>query len=166
MNPIQDTRRSRSNNPMNSSFVIPASTIIAISVPLLISSCLGMGTTFSPLDMKMWLPLCRTTVYPPLPRALTTSRHDRTGSLLDSYFHHLFLCFRLAKQFSPYIEVAFNGLLYVPDCFFLGFSFRGYGKLQAFGYISTLFRSLKNGRKLSKARVHLRRFSEATPISL
>ena len=45
----------------NSSFVKPASDMIASSSPLFISLCFGTGTMFSFLMRIRWLPFCRAT---------------------------------------------------------------------------------------------------------
>ena len=47
---------------MNSSFVKPASAIISMSSPRLISLCFGMGTTYSFFARIKWLPFCLTTL--------------------------------------------------------------------------------------------------------
>ena len=68
--------------------------MILSKVPGLISSCLGTITLRLPsADARaMWLPLCLMTPNPFLDKALRTSRHERTGSLLlDSYLDHFFL---------------------------------------------------------------------------
>ena len=65
---------------MNSSFVKPASAIISMSGPRLISLCFGMGTTYSFFTRIKWLPFCLTTLNPTLTRTLTTSCHESRGS--------------------------------------------------------------------------------------
>ena len=49
----------RSVSSRNSSFVKPASAIIPINSPRLISSCLGTGTMTSSLARIKWLPFCQ-----------------------------------------------------------------------------------------------------------
>lgn len=104
--------------------------MISIKSPRLISACLGTGTTRSSLTRMIWLPFCLSILKSTLPRALTTSRHERRGSFDNHY--DLFSSGSLLELFRLDFQVTFNRFLCVTQSFVPCLALGGHGELNTF----------------------------------